>query len=256
MTLDVLISTFSDRITNLSLPDKKEGVRYIIVHQKYRAVKTLPDDILKRSDVKYIKTETVGLTKSRNIALESSDADLKLIADDDIAFLPNFDKVIKDSYQKYKFDVGVFKIKSIGSGSEFRKYPSKDKWYNKIDCLNVCSIEMVITKSCNTKFDESFGIGGKYLCGEESIYLFDTIRKKRKIKYISKYIVSHPLESTVVTGGSKVLEAKGAVLKYGFGRLLSLIFIMKLSVMSRFNKIYNINRIDVFRKLMAGWYED
>lgn len=256
MTLDVLISTFSDRITKLSLPDKKEGVRYIIVHQKYRAVRILPNNILQRSDVKYIQTETVGLTKSRNIALMSSDADLKLIADDDITFLPNFDDVIKNNYQKYKFDVGVFKIKSIGSESEFRKYPSKDKWYNIFDCLNVCSIEMVITKNCNIKFDERFGIGGKYLCGEESIYLFDAKKHKRKIKYVSNYIVAHPLESTVITGGSKVLEAKGAVLKYGFGKLLSLIFITKLSVMSRFNDIYNINRINVFKKLMVGWYED
>lgn len=89
MTLDVLISTFSDRITKLSLPDKKEGVRYIIVHQKFRTVRILPNDILKRSDVKYIQTETVGLTRSRNIALMSSDADLKLIADDDINFFQN-----------------------------------------------------------------------------------------------------------------------------------------------------------------------
>lgn len=115
---------------------------------------------------------------------------------------------------------------------------------------------MVITKNCNIKFDERFGIGGKYLCGEESIYLFDAKKHNKKIKYISSYIVAHPLESTVITGGVKVLKAKGAVLKYGFGKLLSLMLIIKLSVMSRFNDIYCINRIDVFKKMMAGWYED
>ncbi|OCH05719.1 glycosyltransferase [Aliivibrio fischeri] len=256
MKLDILISTYSNRINGLNLPHPQEKIRYIIVHQKYMDGYLKAELLSQREDVKYIKSDSIGLTKSRNIALGLSTSELKLIADDDVEFYPDLYEIITRRYIQDSFDIGIFKIKTQDSHDEFRKYPLKEKKFNKVDCLHVCSIEMVLSKKCNIRFNENYGIGGEYLCGEESIFLFDANEKGLNIQYFPEYIVSHPKESTVTSMSDGVLSSKGAVYRYGFGKWLSLIFILRLAFYSDFSKSSSISRISLFRKLLVGWNEN
>ncbi|MEQ4701050.1 glycosyltransferase family 2 protein [Providencia rettgeri] len=255
MRIDVLISTFSDRLNTLKLPKERKNIQYIIIHQKYNDETVDVSNIKNRKDVIYIKTDTIGLTTSRNIALNASSAELKLIADDDLGFIDGFDKKIIDEYNQNKFDIGIFKIKTLDSNNEFRTYPNQAKWFGYVNCLHVCSVEMVISRDCNIRFNEEFGLGGKFICGEESIFLFDAKKQNKKIRFSPEYIVTHPLESTATKITDDVIKAKGAVYRYGFGRYLSLLFIFKLAFLSSFSKKFELKKIKLFKLLLAGWYE-
>lgn len=251
MKLDILISTYGNRIEKIKLPIYHANINYIIVHQGYHQIENI--ELTKRNDVTYIKTNTIGLTRSRNIALNHSKSSLALISDDDVVLSTNLYEKITSAYLREPFDIGIFKA-ITEYGDDFRVYPKNEKLFSKKDCLNVCSIEMVIHNNCKIRFNEKFGLGENFTCCEESIYLIDAYRCNMKIKFIPEVIVSHPKISTA-TGAinKKILYSKGALYKYSFGYTFSLLLIIRLAFFSQFCKKFNIKSTDAFKGLINGW---
>ena len=101
MKLEIIISTLLDGIFNIKI---NNNFNYLIIHQipnknnkKYEQfIKNLP------SNVRYISTNTVGLSKSRNIGLNNAQGEYIWIMDDDVIILDSslgeFDKMI-NTYQ-------------------------------------------------------------------------------------------------------------------------------------------------------------
>lgn len=255
LRLQILISTYGCRINNLNLRIIR-NVSYIIVHQKYEEGCLEQIAYFQgRDDIIYIKTDSVGLTCSRNIALEHFNADVGLISDDDVEFMDDIYHKIVNEYNG-KTGVKLFKIIISNDTREFRLYPKGNKKYSKIDLLRVCSIEITFSKDVIDKglrFDERFGIGGEFICGEESVFLKQAYDLNIPIEYINIPIAYHQEYSTatgVVT--DKILEAKGAVYNVIFGRVLSLIFIFRLSFLSRFAENNHLNKKKLLKGLMNG----
>jgi hypothetical protein len=146
--------------------------------------------------VRIINSASVGLSKSRNLALNNANGKILLIADDDVVFQKDFVSKIITAYNICKNATVINFAAVIGNGSYLKKYPANSKkQLNTFDIFNVSSIEMTINKerldSVGVLFDENFGLGGEFELGEETVFLFDLKNKKQSIFFENEIIVEH-----------------------------------------------------------------
>lgn len=172
--------------------------------------------------LRWINIDQKGLSKSRNHALEISEADIIYLTDDDIVLKENFREiVIKSFIDNPEIDILAFNIKGIEE--EFKKEVTKEKKIGFLGSMKLSSVQLVykqeFIKKNNIKFDELFGAGSKYTMGEENIFLFDALKKGAKIKFIPQTIAKlHIGKSTWFEGlNSKYLFDKGASFWRMFG---------------------------------------
>ena len=89
--------------------------------------------------------EKLGLSRSRNLAIQSCNSDFFWILDDDVFTNVDMIKIIKNSIKNRNSDIYTFRI-SKGLGKElYKSYSNKIK-INRINILKVSSIEIVISK--------------------------------------------------------------------------------------------------------------
>lgn len=106
MKIEVLISTMNLKEPETLLKEMNVQTPYKIINQV--------------KEIKQIKDKNVysyqekGVSKSRNRALQKAEAEICIIADDDVKYVDNYEKIILEAYKKYpKADIIVFKIKSL-----------------------------------------------------------------------------------------------------------------------------------------------
>lgn len=201
--LDILISTSNDRIQRLVNLESRAQISYVILHQVFpgfnlseQTIKAT-DLLEKRDDVTYLKVSEKGLSKSRNRALDASQADYALIADDDTDFDYNGIIQIIDSMAKDKVDIASGRHEFF-SGRMAKNYPTSSYMVNKISAASISSVDMVlnmcsIRKHC-LQFDERFGLGTTWPSGEEYIFINDALRKNLKVKFYPITLAHHPDE--------------------------------------------------------------
>ncbi len=199
LKLDVLISVYGQGILNidsLMLPFN-ENVQYIICHQAYKNI-TVPD--FNRSDVKYIPSDTIGLSKSRNVCLKNSTADLVIFADDDVSYVDDlYEKVLAAFSANPDMTGFFFKIKTRNGEPEFKSYPDTKLLVNNIFKYSPSSIEIVINRNRvrhEAYFDERFGLGTDFPLGEEKIFVSDLLSRGGEFQFVNEYLVLHPYESS------------------------------------------------------------
>lgn len=231
MTLDILICTIDHGIFSVPgvLLQPKEGVCYIVSMQytdeKY--LDDIPPELKNRDDVRVITLQGRGLTRNRNNALDASTADIVLIADDDERILPESIEIIRRAYEEHpEVDIALFKLNDI-EDRPFKTYPDTDSCLTYFDACEQgyypSSLEITMRGKVvgqGLRFNEHFGIGGQFACGEEDILLCDAERMDLSVAFFPEVIAQTIAGST----GTKFLtnigvqRAKGAVFRYCYGK--------------------------------------
>ncbi len=134
--------------------------------------------------IRYIESTLRGLSRSRNMAIEASDGDICILCDNDVEYEPDYEKRIEDAYLKHPdADLIVFYIKR--EEKPVPNYPTPRRM-GYLSVLKIFSPEISFRRESlgKIRFDESFGAGsGKYIMGEENIFLYDCLKKGLKIYY-------------------------------------------------------------------------
>ena len=134
--------------------------------------------------VTYVETTERGLSRSRNMAISRSDADICILCDNDVEYLPDYESRISEGFDKHPdADLIVFYIKR--KEKPVPNYPSARRM-GYLSVLKIFSPEVAFRKESirDIGFDERFGAGsGRYLMGEENIFLYDCLKKGLKIYY-------------------------------------------------------------------------
>ena len=198
LTLGILITTCNENIKKVKknlLPKliKNKGVDEIIISHQIFDEKTKPEKNLTKGKVKYLFLKNKGVSKNRNNCLKYSTSDICHICDDDVIYLKDFEKKIKEEYKKNEnFDLITFQ--AINQYN-VKRYKVKEGRHNIIIPLRLSACGMsfrrkpIIKK--NIIFDENFGLGAKYCCGEENIFLKECVDKKLNLRHSNKIIVLH-----------------------------------------------------------------
>lgn len=219
MTFQALISTVDNHFLQqkYTLPFDN----YIVINQTEKHHKNT-DNVFNYNEI--------GIAKSRNRALQKATADICLLSDDDIAFLPLVEQIVVQAFMHNpKADIITFQAQTP-ENELFKPYTNKQKWHNIRSLMTVTSFEIAYRvksiANIDLTFDEQFGLGAKFATGEENIFLLDALRQGLKILYIPIPIVIHPVQSS---GGDfnnqGLIKAKGAAFYRMFGRVSYIILL-------------------------------
>ena len=134
---------------------------------------------------KMISTETRGVGKNRNIALEHATADICLFADDDVVYCDGYEKTVLDFYESHPdAEVVIFNFLVSRNGSEPENIVNKTgrvrgrklTWGAYAISARRASLEWH-----NIKFHHDFGGGATYSCGEDSYFLNDCYNSRLRV---------------------------------------------------------------------------
>ena len=106
--LQVLLSTMNlERDIEVNNLIEKMNIQsdYLIINQTSKTAKI--------ENEKVITINEFGLSKSRNLAIKNSTEKFIILADDDVKYVDNYEKIILDAYKKYpKADCICFWVES------------------------------------------------------------------------------------------------------------------------------------------------
>ena len=177
MTFEVLVSTMND---DFSLLDKMNiDTSCIIVNQCNKDGVSIHN--YKGHQVIWINSKERGLSKSRNLALSYSKAEILLLADNDEIFENDYHKLILDEFNhNKKTQLIAFNIKSIDNKRK-RYLNKKRKKLSKFNIFRYGSARIAFKREFvfkhNITFNESFGAGTPMGSGEDSIFLNEFLKK-------------------------------------------------------------------------------
>lgn len=135
-------------------------------------------DIIDGKNVKLVTTDTRGVSKNRNIAIEniSEDTDYVIFADDDLRFCDGYgQKVISILEQLPQADAVKFNLNCISERKISMKTITQTKKVSRreVTSWGVCviAVKARVFRDKKMRFNERFGPGTENYCGEDSIFL-------------------------------------------------------------------------------------
>lgn len=217
MNLQILMATMHrSTIDDLNLSVKNIANPLLVINQADCWGEQQLDDI------RMLTTTERGSSKSRNMAIDNAFADYCLMADDDVVYLPGYEKTIATAFEQFPdADVITFQI-ATPDGAKFNPgYADQDYLHNSRTILRCASIEIVFKRSsiirAGLRLDERFGLGSKYRVHDEIIFLKDALDKGLKLYYKAVPIVIHPAESSGTNFTEHLIYSKGAAFVRLFG---------------------------------------
>jgi glycosyltransferase involved in cell wall biosynthesis len=190
---------------------------------------------------KHVRLDQKGLSRARNKGLEQVSGKFVTFSDDDCWYPEDGLKKVMNAFQKNpKTDVMCFKIYDPLVNEDYKNYPTKPKDdITRIDFLRKSSIEIFVKHYCfennNNLFDERFGLGSKYMSGEENIILQDLKKSGFKISYEPTVVVYHKKREQERINNLDIIK-KGPLFIRIFGKPMG-IFLFHMFYIKKWNTI-------------------
>lgn len=195
--------------------------------------------------VKMYFTRQRGLTKSRNMAIFNSDADICLLCDDDEVFEPDYEKKILGAYEALPWaDVIIFKmigrLPSLADQIRRLRFPQT----MKVSSWQISFRRERLLES-GVFFDELLGAGTGNGGEEELKFLTDCEKAGLQIFYVPEEIASvAQTASTWFTGfDAQFFENRGATTRYILGP----------AVAAAYAVYYVLRKHDMYEKDITPW---
>lgn len=225
MILEVQICTFGAaglaRVATMQLPEVP-GVRYMVSLQNPDGDSVDIPQPLRRSDLTVFQHPTRGLSINRNMAIDHSDADIILIADDDLNYTARGLETVLDTFHlNPDLDFATF----MHTGADNKRYPEGQELKLRLPKgYYLTSFELAIRRSSlppDLRFSPNMGIGAPLFgAGEENLLLMRMIKKGLKGRFVPEVVVEHPGLSTGMREATPAfLRAQGAWIRLYYGAL-------------------------------------
>lgn len=187
----------------------------------------------KNNKITVIFTLERGLSRSRNMAISKSNAEIIAIADDDLFYYDNFQKTVCNFYENHPTaDIVVFNMDNYE-----RKYPEKTYKCKFYELSSFTSMQITLKREkVKSKFNELFGTGSKIFdSGEENIFLADCYRNHNSVYYCHKKILLREQKQSSWFKGyndEKFLSDRGAVY-YAISKFLFPLYVLRFAFLKR-----------------------
>ena len=206
-----------------------------------------------KSNYTSIKTELIGLSNSRNLAIKNAKGKICLLADDDVIYTSDFIEIIINAFNENR-NADVITFQAINDlGKSFKDYPKVKKHNNRsISTINsfLIAFRRKSIQMNNIKFDSRFGLGSTFETGDEYIFLRNALDKNLNVIHCPRFILSHKsLSSGQYVGNDKIIFARAAIFYkyYGFLSYIKLFHHLLLLL-----KINAIKFDELFLKYKVG----
>lgn len=197
-------------------------------------------------DILHIKIEQKGLSHARNVGIAYATGDIVVLSDDDCWYTDTAFKQIYEVFQSNKqIDICLTKAFDKDNSLPYKTYPKRAFFIsNRLQLLSKTSFEIAYKRETVKQpfFDESFGLGADFVCGEEVDFLIRNL-KKGNILYVPQTTVYHPKKET---RSDKRILAKGALYKKHFNIVIGLMVLARDFIVKKQNNFVNF---------FKGYYE-
>ena len=209
MTVDVLISCMYQKDWSIVAQSHLNGNAVIINQCDTDSHDTYDYE---GNQVRMISTTERGLSRSRNMAILHSNADICLISDDDEIYTDNYVDIITKAFTDYPHaDVISFQIGN-DIGKTFSPKPFKVGY---LGALKIASCQIAFRRKsvieAGILFDVEMGAGTGHGSGEEIKFLFDCLKHGLCLQYV-------PIEIAKLIPGSASSWFQGFNTKYFVNR--------------------------------------
>lgn len=202
----------------------------------------------------WINSKERGLSRSRNMAIQNSDTDVCLIADNDEIFDDDVEEKILKAYKELpQADIIVFNLHNKPTKLKNKIYKLK-----RLESLRVCSLQISFKRQSvienNLKFDIKLGAGTGNGAGEENKFLLDAYDNELKI-YHYPINIARMLEneSTWFNGYDEEYFYKhGMTIRYILGFWLSCLYAVYFLVFKYKMYCKQTSIISAFKNIMQG----
>ena len=199
-----------------------------------------------------------GLTKSRNMAISKSDADVCLLCDDDEVFVEGYESAILKAYEELpQADVIIFKMvnrePSFSDEVQQLRFPKT----MKVSSWQISFRRENLFRS-GVRFDELLGAGTGNGAEEELKFLTDCEKAGLKIFYVPVEIATvAQAESTWFAGfNEQFFENRGATTRYILGWPLAVAYAVYYVLKKKQMYQSQITSKDALRAIFRGIREN
>ena len=173
MKLQVLVATMHQ--TDVSIAQKM-NIRCSAVIANQADREEIVTQATEFGDMKMITTKTRGVGLNRNIALLAADADILLLADDDVVYHDDMPQAVKAAFEQLpEADVIVFGMNMVKNGEIFERRVEPVRRLHVWNSMRYGTYRIAIRRRAlidhNITFHQSFGGGCPFSAGEDSLFL-------------------------------------------------------------------------------------
>ena len=202
--------------------------------------------------IQYLSFAERGLSKNRNNALIRADADVCLLADDDMVYDDGYAQKVEEAFDRYPdADVIIFNIKEPVVQRYVITKPTKVNYLNYLRYGSVrIAFKLQSIREYAISFNQCFGTGTPRGFGEDNLFLTACLNNKLKVYAIPESIASLTEEraSTWFKGyDEKYLRNKGLLFKR-ISRRWSKLLCLQDSI--RHSSEYKMSKLKAY-KIMA-----
>ncbi|MDO5379980.1 MAG: glycosyltransferase family A protein [Acidaminococcaceae bacterium] len=204
--------------------------------------------------VKWINSTERGLSKSRNMAIRNSCADICLIADNDEKFEDDYEQKILKAYEDLPgADIIIFDLHN-----KHTKLNPKIYLLKRLEMLRVCSLQITFKRKSiidnKLIFDVKLGAGTGNGAGEENKFLLDCYDKGLKIYHVpEKIAVMTENESTWFTGFDEdFFYKRGMSTRYILGFGLSCMYGLYYAILKHNQYKKDIGIFVALKNILSG----
>lgn len=187
----------------------------IIINQTDRVGYT--ELIHKNNNIREYSFMERGVGRSRNAALMRAKGDICLMADDDMVYVNDYPHLVEEAYKRHPdADMIIFNVRIHTKDATIEKVKKSGK-VNFFNSLKYGTVTFTFKKESIYKktifFSLLFGGGAKYSNGEDSIFLWDCLKKGLKVYAVEDTIADvYNEESSWFTGyNEKFFFDRGAL---------------------------------------------
>ena len=203
----------------------------------------------------WIDSTKRGLSRSRNMALQSASCDFCLISDDDEVFVDGVNTIIEKAFRDNpKSDVLIFKLNNWET-----KCPSRTKNVGYIQAMRTASYQIAFRRLSilenNISFDEEMGSGTGHGAGEECKFLFTCLRKGLRLTFVPETIATlqNGSESQWFSGyDSKYFFWHGWAIKRILGTPLAMAYALYTAVTKHSVYRENLSAVSATKQMFKG----
>lgn len=197
-----------------------------------------PVELGRRDDVEFVYLAGLGVTKSRNAAIERTRSPLLLFCDDDLQMqVQGIERVI--AAFEADPELALMTGRTLdGDGGPIKRYAPRAHRLTLFNSAKYGTVELAVrvdrVRDSRCAFDERFGAGSDYPVGDEFIFIADCIKRGLKSWYFPIDIALHLNESSGQDWTSAShLKARASALRRVFGPWLALPMSVALAVKNR-----------------------
>jgi Glycosyltransferases involved in cell wall biogenesis len=247
MKISLLLPTLGERdyelerLLNSLIEQEYKDFEVIIISQaNHDKVKEIVHTFNQLSIIHDCLYSQSGLSLARNRGLELCSGDIIMLSDDDCWYpRESLSTILQEFKINPQLDVLLTQIFDYDQNILYKKYSKEEsRIINKYNLMSRSSIEIAFKRrTCNKRFDEEFGLGAKYKCGEEADFLLSLFSATKEYRYVPKITVYHPRKNNVYN--KERIIAKGALYSKHFNIAISHIVLLRDLLVKKQNNYYH-----------------